>query len=117
MKAGNINSYNRDIIRNVYDRAEAEKGKDFGKILDKMQKEKDRKKLKEACQELEAMFVSMVFERMRATVRKEGFIKESFGEKMFQSMLDKELAKKASSGEGLGISKMLYDQLVKNLDR
>lgn len=83
---------------------------------DVVQKGNDRERLMEACRQLEAVFVNMVFERMRSTVKGDGLIKESFGEKMFTSMLDQELAGNACSGDGLGISTLLYRQLVKNLD-
>lgn len=99
------------IIKDAYQKAKANEGEEFSKILDTIQTEKDKEKLKEACRDLEAVFVGMVFEGMRSTVLREGLIPESYGEKIFQSMLDQELAKKASSGEGLGISRMLYQQL------
>ncbi|MBA1334042.1 MAG: Flagellar protein FlgJ [peptidoglycan hydrolase] [Firmicutes bacterium] len=112
MKIDNTNVYEMGIIRDAYQKAKASEGEEFSKILDRVKTEKDKEKLKEACRDLEAVFVGMVFERMRSTVWREGLIPESYGEKIFQSMLDEELAKKASSGEGLGISRMLYEQLV-----
>jgi len=117
LKISSINGYGEDIIKNAYFQAEDIQSDDFEKILEQARKDKDDEKLKEACRELETVFVNMIFKRMRATVPQGGLVQENMGQEIFQSMLDEELAQKASDGEGIGIAKMLYNQLSKSQDK
>ena len=117
MKIGGINGYGGDIIKDTYKRIRQDTAVDFEGLLDKARAEKDKEKLKEACREMEAVFINTVLERMRATVIRDGLIKESLGEEIFTSMLDGELARKISTGGGTGIADLLYRQLSKNLER
>ncbi len=117
MKIDGINGYNSDIIKDTYRKAQQDAGQNFAGLLEKAQDYNDRQKLREACKELESVFVNTVLERMRATVKREGLIKESLGENIFNSMLDGELAKEISKGEGIGIADLLYRQLSKNIHR
>lgn len=75
----------------------------------------DHKKLKKACQEFEAFFMNKLFSSMRKTVQDSGLVKKSMGEKIFTDMMDQEIAKESSQGQGIGLSKMLYDAMSKNL--
>ena len=79
MKTDGINPYNSDIIKDTYRRVEQDTGQDFANILERAQAEKDDKRLKEACRELEAVFVNTVLERMRATIMRDGLIKKGLG--------------------------------------
>lgn len=118
MKTGGINGYGSDIIKDTYKRvAQQDTCRDFADILDRAQAEKDDERLKEACRELEAVFVNTVLERMRATIIRDGLIKKGLGEDIFTSMLDSELAREISKGKGTGIADLLYRQLSKNIER
>ncbi|MGI6704556.1 MAG: rod-binding protein [Clostridia bacterium] len=117
MKTDGINPYNSDIIKDTYRRVEQDTGQDFANILERAQAEKDDKRLKEACRELEAVFVNTVLERMRATIMRDGLIKKGLGEDIFTSMLDGQLASEISKGEGIGIADLLYRQLSNNTIR
>jgi flagellar protein FlgJ len=117
MKIDGINGYGSDIIKDTYKRVQQDTGKDFARLLDKAQSQRDKERLKEACKEMEAVFINTVLERMRATIIREGLIKESLGESIFTSMLDGELAQKISEGGGTGIADLLYRQLSKNIDK
>lgn len=68
-------------------------------------------RLKEACQDFEALFVGQLFAAMRASVPDDGLLARSSGEKIFQEMLDGEYAKAISRTERFGLSQMLYRQL------
>ncbi len=114
MKIDNINGPGKDIIKNAYDRTNDARAESFHRILEQARKEKDDKRLREACEEMEAIFVNMMLKRMRDTVSRGGLIPESAGEEMFRSMLDEELARKVSDGRGIGIAEMLYKQLSQN---
>lgn len=75
----------------------------------------DKKRLEKTCQEFEAFFMNKLFSSMRETIQDGGLVKKSMGEEIFTDMLDQEVAKKSSEGEGIGLSKMLYDAMSKNL--
>lgn len=72
----------------------------------------DDKKLKESCQEFEAMFIKQMLSAMKKTVNKSGLIKENMGEKIFDDMLNDEYAKSMASTSGFGIAEMMYKQLA-----
>lgn len=72
------------------------------------------KKLREACQGFEAIFIQKVWEQMRKNVPKEGYL-HSKDEETYQSMFDQELAKKMSSAGGIGLADMMYEQLSQKL--
>ena len=84
----------------------------FQEILAKAQQEQDERKLKKACEEIEALFIQQIFKQMRATVPKGGFIPESMGTKIYEEMLDTEYSKLiAASPHNLGLADLLYQQL------
>ncbi|MCD8554016.1 rod-binding protein [Seleniivibrio sp.] len=75
-------------------------------------RDKDEK-LKKACEDFEALFVSKMFETMRKSEIEGGLIEKSRGEEIFTSMLDSEVAQESVKGGGMGLAKMLYDSLGK----
>ena len=72
--------------------------------------ENKEKQLKEACEGFEAVFVQKIWEQMRQTMPKGGYM-HSRDEEMYQSMFDVELSKKMASAGGIGLADMLYEQL------
>jgi flagellar protein FlgJ len=68
-------------------------------------------RLKAACQEMESLFITHLFKEMRATINKSGFISGGRAEDIFTSMLDVELSRKISASRGIGLSKILFEQL------
>lgn len=69
------------------------------------------KKLRDACQDFEAMFMSIMYKQMRNTVPENDLFGKSNGQKIFESMLDDEVMKNASKAGGIGLGDMLYRQL------
>ncbi len=69
------------------------------------------KKLREACQGFEAMFLNLMYTQMRETVPENTLFGESNGDKIMQSMLDTEMMNQASKAGGMGLGDMLYKQL------
>jgi flagellar protein FlgJ len=67
--------------------------------------------LREACKEMESLFVNYLFQEMRATIDKSGFISGGRAEEIFTSMLDVELSRKISASGGIGLSAILLEQL------
>ena len=74
-------------------------------------KQAEDKKLREACQDFEAMFMSIMYKQMRNTVPENDLFGKSNGQKIFESMLDDEVMKNASKAGGMGLGDMLYRQL------
>lgn len=113
-----INPINNNGImdyNNAKSKAQDAKQGGFEKALEKAMEEKDEKKLKQACSDLEAIFVSMVFKQMRSTVQKTGLIDGGMAEEMYEEMLYDKYAEEASKGKGIGLADLLYQQLSKSL--
>lgn len=68
-------------------------------------------KLKEACQNFEAIIIQQMLTAMRKTVPKDGLFASGYAEDMYQSMYDEGLSKEIASGKGLGLADILYQQL------
>lgn len=89
-----------------------QQSEDFQDILAQAQEEKDDAKLKQVCQEIEALFIQQLFKEMRATIPKDGILPESMATNIYQEMLDAEYSKLMAKSPGnLGIAEMLYQQL------
>ncbi|MEQ8173743.1 MAG: rod-binding protein [Syntrophomonadaceae bacterium] len=89
--------------------------KDFATQFASALKSEDSKKLYQACQDLESVFVNTVMKTMRQSIQKGGLLGDSFAEETFQSMLDEEYSKQVSKTRTLGIADMLYKQLSRNI--
>lgn len=73
----------------------------------------EAKKLREACEGFEAMFLSMMYKQMRATVPENDlFGKKSNAIEIFEDMRDTELMNAAAKSGGIGIADMMYQQLT-----
>ncbi len=74
------------------------------------------RKLKDACQGFESIFLQKIWEQMRKNVGKEGFL-HSRDEESYQSMFDQELARKMAEAGGIGLADMLEQQLSVKLGK
>lgn len=72
------------------------------------------KKLREACEGFESIFIQKMWQEMRKTVPQNG-IMHGKEEHYWQDMYDQELAKKMTSAGGIGLADMMYEQLSRNL--
>ena len=73
------------------------------------------KKLREACTKFEAVFIGKLWEQMRATVPKNGYL-NSPQEDMYRSMFDRDFSEKMAKDGGIGLGDMLYGQLKGQLN-
>jgi flagellar protein FlgJ len=64
-----------------------------------------------ACQEMESLFIEMMFQAMRATVQKSGLIGGDSAEQLYTSMLDAEVSRKLAQAGGIGLARLLQAQL------
>ncbi len=71
-------------------------------------------KLREACKDFEAVFISKMWKEMKNTVPKGGVFGSRQSE-MYMSMFDRDFAEKMADSGGIGLGDMLYDQLKDKL--
>ena len=70
--------------------------------------------LKEACCELESLFINYLLKEMRQTIDKSGFISGGRAEEIYTSMLDTHMAKQFAHKGGTGLSSIFMEQLKQN---
>jgi Rod binding domain-containing protein len=73
--------------------------------------DKNDLRLRAACKEMEALFLSHLLKELRATVDKSGLMNGGQAEEIFTSLLDVEISKKMSAAGGIGLSAILLEQL------
>ncbi|MGL1931426.1 MAG: rod-binding protein [Desulfotalea sp.] len=74
-------------------------------------KSRDLEKLKNACQEFEAIYVNQMLKEARKTVPEDGLFQKDSATKMYEEMIDMERARQVSKGPGLGIATAMYEQM------
>ncbi|MDD2401556.1 MAG: rod-binding protein [Clostridia bacterium] len=89
-----------------------QKEESFKKIFEKAKNEKDDKKLRTVCQEIEELFIHQMIKQMRATIPKSELMPESTATKIYNDMLDSEYSKQmAKSNNNIGIADVIYKQI------
>jgi len=68
-------------------------------------------RLKEACAELESLFIYYMLKEMRSTIPKTELFSGGKAEEIYTSMMDVQVAKELSSNGGIGLSAVLLEQL------
>jgi peptidoglycan hydrolase FlgJ len=82
------------------------------------QKQADLQKIKKACQDFESIFTYQLLKTMRQTVPKGSSLGSSSGKDTYYMLMDQKVAEDLSKkGNGLGLQKMLYEQLTKNYSK
>lgn len=74
--------------------------------------EKVKKQFRDVSQLYEKHFMREMMKAMRATVPDSNFIKQNQGEKIFRSQLDEEYVEKWGDRGGIGLSDLIYNQLI-----
>lgn len=86
-----------------------------GNLNGKKMTEADKeKKLREACEGFESIFIQKMWQEMRNTLPKTNML-QGREEQYWQSMYDQELAKSMTAAGGIGLADMMYSQLSRNL--
>jgi len=75
----------------------------------------EQTKLKTACEEFEAILTNVLFKSMRETIPKAEPEGSDHAQELYESMLDDAVAQQLSHGPGLGLGKLLYQQLSSQL--
>lgn len=76
--------------------------------VDKSNKAAEEKKLKEACDGFEEIFVHKMFQVMRSSSPKDGIMSGGRGEEIFQDMLDENYSKMITKNGSLGLSRVIF---------
>jgi len=71
-----------------------------------------QKSLKAVSEEFEALFLQQLLQQMRKTVPESDLFGDRKAEKLFESLLDEEMSLEMSRAGGIGLSKIIYEQLV-----
>jgi flagellar protein FlgJ len=69
-------------------------------------------KLKKACADFESIFIYNMLQKMRSTVPKSGLLTEMQGKGTYNAMIDQKVAEDMAKNGGLGLQKMLFDQIT-----
>jgi flagellar protein FlgJ len=73
--------------------------------------EKDRK-LRKACADFEAIFINYIFQTMRKTVPESNYMTKMPGKDTYTMIMDQKLSQElANRGGGIGLQKVLYEQM------
>jgi peptidoglycan hydrolase FlgJ len=72
---------------------------------------KEQQKLKGTCEEFEAILTNILFKSMRESIPKADPEGADHAMELYEGMLDDAVARQLSHGPGLGLGKMLYQQL------
>ncbi len=76
---------------------------------------KDKEALKKSCQDFEAIFIQSMLKEMRKTIPESTLFSKSSGQKMYEDMLDSEIASHTAKNQSLGFAEDMYNQLEKLL--
>ena len=78
-------------------------------------RQEELQKIKKACQDFESIFTYYLLKNMRQTIPQSQSAVSSVGKDTFNMILDQKIAEDFSrKGNGLGLQKMLYEQMTKN---
>lgn len=78
----------------------------------KITAEDQDKKLQDVSRMYEKQFLREIVKSMRGTTTGKGLVPESYGEKIFKDQLDHEYVEKWGDNGGIGLSKLIYDQML-----
>lgn len=74
-------------------------------------KERDLERLKDACNEFEAIYINEMLKTARKTIPDDGLFQKDNATKMYEEMMDMERARSMSQNSSLGIASAMYEQM------
>jgi flagellar protein FlgJ len=75
----------------------------------------DEGKLKKVCSDFESIFIAQMLKGMRQTMPQSGLLDGGSQQNMYLSLFDEELSKILARNEGMGLGKMLYQNILNQL--
>ena len=73
----------------------------------------DEGKLKKACGDFESIFISQMLKEMRKSIPKSGLLDGGSQQDAYLSLFDEELSKSMAKRGGIGLGKILYQNIMK----
>lgn len=90
-------------------------GIDFEETLQKAMAEKDDKKLKEACEQVETYMLTSIFKQMKESTKMgEELMPKGDYEEMFEDQLIEKQCESMVKAGGIGLADMMYKQMSMN---
>ncbi|MBU1078499.1 MAG: rod-binding protein [Spirochaetes bacterium] len=89
------------------------KGKDSSVFQSLLDKEVEKKQLREVSRQMEALFINMMFKEMRKNINKYRLIQENPAENIFSDMLYHEYSGQMAKTGKFGLADMIYEQYSK----
>jgi flagellar protein FlgJ len=84
--------------------------------IEAQRKKEDLQKLKKACKDFESIFTYYLLKTMRHTIPENSKSSGLSGKDTYNMIMDQKVAEELSGkGNGLGLQKMLFKQLIKNV--
>jgi len=71
-------------------------------------------KLRQACADFESIFVNYILRSARKALPQAGLFGDTHEGKIYESMMDEQMARSVARGRGLGLGELLYDQLKRH---
>ena len=75
-------------------------------------KRSDEGKLRKACEDFESIFISQMLKAMRQTIPKSGLLDGGSQQDTYLSLFDEELSKSMAKRGGIGLGKILYQNIL-----
>lgn len=75
----------------------------------------EKARLREACEDFEAIFLTMLFREMKAAGPREGLLSGGIGGEIFNGLWGEELARAGARSSPLGMADMLFGKLSYDL--
>ena len=107
---------NAEVVRQM--KRETTSAPSFAEMLSgniKHDKESEKRKLMEACHDMESIFISKMLKEMRKNINRSEWLHGGFAEEIFEDMLYDEYSKQMSKNSNMGIAKMLYEEMSRKL--
>lgn len=86
----------------------------MGRQLQHLKKSGDDTAIRKFSQDFEALFVQRMMKEMRKSIPKGGLMDKSLSMEWFEEMFDQAVAKEVTTGEGIGMAQVIYDQLTRS---
>ena len=75
----------------------------------------DEGKLKNACEDFESIFISQMLKEMRESIPKSGLLDGGSDQDAYLSLFDEAFSKSMAQGGGIGLGKILYQNVMKQV--
>ena len=70
--------------------------------------------LRQACADFESIFIYYILKSMRKSLPQNGLFDNTHEQKVYKSIADQAMSENIAGGRGMGLGKLLYNQLKQN---